>query len=134
MISKTNILVIILLAFATAASAQTSLAYNRTLLVDNNVQTVPANTTWKIESIMSASPYAVNSACNATNGAFDYGRAIVIDGVDIFPTSATQSSSSGSIFTTGNSNSFPFWLPAGTTVKTFCSGSKISVIEFKIAP
>lgn len=116
------------------ANAQSGLEFSQVLLVGNSVQSVPSGKVWKLESIWSASPGVMNSSCSSVSSAVDYARAIEINSVSLFPASATQTGSSGNIYSSGEIASFPYWLPAGTSVKAYCSGSQISVIEFTVIP
>jgi hypothetical protein len=114
--------------------AQSGLAFSQVILVGNSAQTVPLSKAWKIEAIWSSSPGVANSSCSSVTGAVDYAKAIEINSVTLFPLSAVQTGSSGNIFFSGEAVSFPYWVPAGTSVKAYCPGSQISVVEFTIIP
>lgn len=128
------VLLLVVLGFFEHSNAQSGLAFSQVLLVDNQVQTVPAGKVWKMESIWSFTSGVVNSNCSSVANALDYGRAIEVNSVVLFPVSATQTGSSGNIFFSGEVASFPYWVPAGTTVRSYCPGSQISILEFSIVP
>lgn len=115
-------------------NAQSGLAFSQVILVGNTAQTVPTGKVWKIETIWSFTSGVVNSSCSGVASAMDYARAININSVTLYPVSATQTGSSGNIFNSGEASSFPYWIPAGTSVQAYCSGSQISVVEFTILP
>lgn len=115
-------------------NAQSGLAFSQVILVGSTADTVPAGKVWKIETIWSFNSGVVNSNCSSVASAIDYARAININSVTLYPVSATQTGSSGNIFSSGEAASFPYWIPAGTSVQAYCSGSQISVVEFTILP
>jgi hypothetical protein len=96
-----------------------------------NVETVPANTVWKIEGFFPTtfSRYSANSG--VTEGHI---YNLVVNGnnrpvgVSTFLTAHWGISYAGSI------GHFPMWIPAGTTLAAGSNVGEISVIEFNIIP
>ena len=123
----------ILLSF-THSFAQGNLQFNQVLLVGNSTMTVPATKVWKVESIVSGSSYPVTSNCTSASGQGDYSTAFYLNGVLSFPDRSYQTGSSGNFNMYSGSHSFPMWLPAATTLNTFCVSTTMTVIEFNIIP
>ncbi len=108
-------------------SAQFTLQYNRTLLV-NSSQTVPSGKVWKVESALISSSLGISVG---TSSAQSNTSAILINGGSVFFASTWGSSSATSAVTL---TTFPIWLPAGTTLAPSTNVSNISVIEFNENP
>jgi hypothetical protein len=106
------------------------LAFSQTLLINNAPQTVPANKVWKVESFLpttvkvtSTFPTAFNMLVNGS--AFPVGHSAFGN------TSGNNAEAWSSSMV---NSSFPFWLPAGTTLAAGSGIGLISVIEFSIIP
>lgn len=108
-----------------------TLQFNNVLLVNNALQTVPANKVWKVEKMMTGGfyvyPYNTGS-CNQSN---TDPYQVQINGATYFLNESLSTGQSSYQYAPG-STSGPLWLPAGTTVKTNCSNSLLSVIEFNL--
>ena len=118
------------LVFAASGLQGQSLAYSQTLLVSNQVQTVPANKVWKVESFLpttakvsSFTPTAFNLIVNGS--AYPVGHSAFGN---------TGSSSAEAWASSMVNTSFPFWLPAGSTLAAGTGIGLISVIEFSVIP
>ena len=106
------------------------LAFSQVLLITNVEDTVPPGKVWKIESILTFDSYHYPGGASCATSA---------DALMIYLNGAArhlQYSAPG----TGNTtiflgaNSYPFWIPAGTRLRTHCIGSTLSVIEFTVTP
>jgi hypothetical protein len=110
--------------------ASQTLQFSQVKLVAT-VETVPANTVWKIEGFFPTtfSRYSANSG--VTEGHI---YNLVVNGnnrpvgVSTFLTAHWGISYAGSI------GHFPMWIPAGTTLAAGSNVGEISVIEFNIIP
>lgn len=122
---------IFLLSFCSGLSLQSqSLAYSQALLIGNVGQTVPANKVWKVESFLPTTVKVTSTFPTAFN--------MVVNGSP-FPVghSAFGNTSGNNAEAWSSSmvnNSFPFWLPSGTTLAAGTGIGLISVIEFSILP
>jgi hypothetical protein len=122
--------IFIFILFASAGLQSQSLAFSQTLLINNAPQTVPANKVWKVESFLpttvkvtSTFPTAFNMLVNGS--AFPVGHSAFGN------TSGNNAEAWSSSMV---NSSFPFWLPAGTTLAAGSGIGLISVIEFSIIP
>jgi hypothetical protein len=101
-------------------------------LVGTTLDTVPANKVWKVESYMQANV----SLTNQTNGGGcsnpSWQSPFYINQYMYYNTAWIGNGISS--FYQGNHIPFPFWLPAGTTLKTTCAGDYLSVLEFTVQP
>jgi len=107
-----------------------SLAFSQALLVGNLAQTVPANKVWKVESFLPTTVKVTSTFPTAFN--------MVVNG-SVFPVGHsafgnTNGYNSEAWSSSMVNNSFPFWLPAGTTLASGTGIGLISVIEFSILP
>lgn len=113
-------------------NAQNTLSFSRAILVGPTVDTVPANRVWKVESYMQSNV----SLTNQTNGGGCSNPAwqspFYINQYMYYNTAWIGNGISS--FYQGNHIPFPFWVPAGTTLKTTCAGHYLSVLEFTIQP
>ena len=129
--------VVAILSFAlvclfTQLRAQGNLQFNQVKLV-TTVQTVPAGKVWKVESAQygGGATFTINnSGPNPINGVMS----IQVNGTTIFLNIITNSGSSAypAISTTGQT--FPIWLPAGSTVAASTNTAYVNVIEFNVVP
>jgi hypothetical protein len=122
--------IFIFILFASTGLQSQSLAFSQTLLINNAPQTVPANKVWKVESFLpttvkvtSTFPTAFNMLVNGS--AFPVGHSAFGN------TSGNNAEAWSSSMV---NSSFPFWLPAGTTLAAGSGIGLISVIEFSIIP
>lgn len=124
--SKKHILFLgflMMLAFPATLSAQNTLQYNRTLLV-NSLQTVPAGKVWKVESVLTSANLNINTGSSSHQVQTS---AIVVNGSTIYVSSTWGNNQAiGSL----NLTKLPIWLPAGTTLNVSTNVNSISVIEF----
>jgi hypothetical protein len=121
-------------------SAQT-LSYSRVILVESAVQTVPAGHVWKVERAVSQSANQVNTAGWASVPTPTATFTIQINGISInisevnASTLAPFNTGQPSYTTTSiDQNTFPLWLPPGTTLAAGNNVRYISVIEFRENP
>jgi len=132
---KFRILLGLTALFACNLLGQNNLQFNRVLLTQGD--TVPAGTTWKLESVL------FNRAPITLSGGSDVQEdKIVINN----STYILRKSTNYQTFTTsGNGNSqsamtyvwetnYPIWLPEGTIVQAGEGVDFISIVEFIIAP
>ena len=98
--------------FTNKANSQT-LQFSRVLLV-STTQTVPANKVWKVESVV---PYSQNSVWHE----------VVVN--SLISMVGQVGIVQGAVF-----NTFPMWLPAGTTLAAGQKVNYVSVIEFTVVP
>jgi hypothetical protein len=125
---KTLVLALFVFTLSLTVSAQHTLAFNRSmLLVSGNSYTVPANTTWKVESVF------FNNYCTD----LFYSSASYLPTFSITPPggSATTVYYMGqgySGYNPTNGNTLPSWLPEGTVISATGATSMISVVEFVI--
>ncbi|GAB4448724.1 MAG: hypothetical protein OHK0036_04570 [Bacteroidia bacterium] len=106
-------------------SQTNNLYFNQVLLVGVTTMTVPANKVWKVEAYSQGGYYVSGpgTGCGASN----YHHGFYVNGILCgFPYNQT--------YNYGPNSHFPLWLPAGTTLRTECSGDFLSVIEFNVAP
>ena len=121
--------------FVNSSRAQGNLQFNQIVLVGSSTLTVPAGKIWKIESVLSGNNFAQSNSCASYNsGSGDYGTAIYINGVLRFPDRSAYEGGSYYQIPFSGSHGFPFWLPTGTSLATFCATTAASVIEFNIVP
>ncbi len=117
--------VVSLFALAKTSQAQT-LQFSQVLLV-STTQTVPANKVWKVESYTPSSVYGVHQGSPQTH-------AILVNSLSRIVGMVAGGSSGYNYAHTLAFNSFPMWLPAGTTLAVSTGVSQLSVIEFTVVP
>jgi hypothetical protein len=136
-------------------NAQGNLQFNQAVIVDNNLQTVPANKVWKVEAIYGeAGNFCTYVTCRNPSG--EWCKAPVLSGVfvnGILIRSTMSGLTTSSVRYTDNActqnpasvdiscgnkppdpNILPLWLPAGTTLQSVGSSCFANVIEFNIVP
>lgn len=117
-------------------NAQYNLKFSQVKLV-TNLETVPVNKVWKIESVIYNIPQTA-SGYQTTNGSCSTGSfestAIVVDGISTKVGSGTEPAAYSNLNYTHSYTSLPFWLPAGATLSGGTCLNKISVIEFNVEP
>ena len=107
-----------------------TLSYSQTVLISNAVQTVPANKVWKIESFLPTTTKVTSTFPTAFN--------MVVNG-NAYPVGHSAfgnvSGNNAEAWSSSMVNtSFPFWLPAGSTLAAGTGIGLISVIEFSVIP
>jgi hypothetical protein len=126
------ILVLHALCGSQQIQGQNTLSFSGAILVGTTLDTVPANKVWKVESYMQANV----SLTNQTNGGGcsnpSWQSQFYINQYMYYNTAWIGNGISS--FYQGNHIPFPFWLPAGTTLKTTCAGDYLSVLEFTVQP
>ena len=106
--------------------AQT-LQFSQVLLVTSS-QTVPANKVWKVESYTPSSVYGPHNGIPQTHS-------ISVNNLNrIVGMVAGWNTNNGYTNDAYSFNSFPMWLPAGTTLALSTGVSQLSVIEFTVVP
>ena len=115
LIYKIAILCFLAFVYSNDIKAQGNLQFNQVKLVSAS-DTVPANKTWKVESIL----YSADHASTAS---------ILLNNQTVF-TRSYYVSNGQSVW----EMSFPFWVPAGTVLAAGSNVRKISIIEYNIVP
>ena len=100
-----------------------TLTLNRVLLV-TSIQSVPANTVWKVEGVFT-------DQTNFGNQSSTESPAIIINGVKNFYEIPVAI---GSGFFAYAPSGFPLWLPAGTSLAASNKIAFVNVLEFKLIP
>jgi hypothetical protein len=104
-----------------------SLQFSQVLLI-TTTQTVPANKVWKVESYTPSTAYGVHSGTPQTH-------AILVNSLSrIVGMVAGGNVNNNYAHSAYSFNSFPMWLPAGTTLAVSSGVSQLSVIEFTVLP
>jgi len=96
-----------------------NLQFSQAILVESTSQTVPSGKVWKVVSVQRNTSANYNSSITI-NGTFIYVGGGYQDGV-------TQNQKVSNL-----GNTFPIWLPAGTTIKAGTGVEFLSVLEFNI--
>ena len=124
-----NILLILAIAISSASFAQGNLQFNQVKLV-TTVETVPAGKVWKVESVTFTDIPNVSTIGNVWN----ITSSILINGASR-QVRTIRGRDKGSTATTDYwEQSFPLWLPAGTSLAINGGVYEISVIEFNVVP
>lgn len=138
---KKKLLTIIFLLSTTYCFSQGNLQFNNVLLVTDVLQTVPTGKVWKIESI-AIDPVGTGNIVESQGYIANDPGGVLCQNRNIsngfWEINGDKRMCSGAAVSTGGSlpsaSCFPFWLPAGTTLKTMCPAATLSVIEFNICP
>jgi hypothetical protein len=122
-------IIVVIISFFSVVSiaAQGNLQFNQAKLV-STVQTVPAGKVWKVESIQyQGGPafYLNTQGIRSIEGTLSF----QINGVVIYPSLHYMATNGAVPF-----QSFPIWLPAGSTLAAGSGTAFLSVIEFNIVP
>ena len=148
-----GVLLFLIIGWGLGLKAQT-LQFSQIKLV-GNVETVPANKVWKIESVLSGEHRLPTSGTNFPT----LSRFIKVNGSDVcvqeyhtaglglgfngccgggfWMNSTGQSPNSTQthlVSVQGEPSKLPIWLPAGSTLETSTRTLSISVIEFNVVP
>jgi hypothetical protein len=116
-----------------SVTAQGTLQFNRVLFVDHlSTLTVPAGKVWKVEGYWQSDVTTTTSANGTTCSSNSWHSPIIMNGNVYYMLDNIATGSSNVFFSTVNQ--LPFWAPAGTTFRTVCVGSIMSVIEFNVLP
>ncbi len=112
--------------------SQGNLQFNQVVIVNDQVQTVPAGKVWKVESYQQQQVSISTSF--PTTGCADLSRPrpYFIDNIQYHNIEGIGHGNTS--FASTAKNNFPIWLKAGQTLKTSCPGDILSVIEFNIVP
>lgn len=115
-------------------SQTNNLYFNQVLLVGATTMTVPANKVWKVDGFTqnyyyNASSGGILTGCGGSGNVHGFYLNGILCG---FPYNFAAGNASYSVV--GEASQFPLWLPAGSTLRTECSGDFLSVIEFNVAP
>lgn len=113
---------------------QSGLQFNQVIVVKDINQTVPSGMVWKVESVLSGYSYPISSNCSSASNSGNFGTALFIDNNIYYSDIAYNAGTTYSSIMFNGSRSFPLWLPAGTSLKTACSASLATVVEFKMIP
>jgi len=120
------------LLICSSLSAQT-LQFSRVLTVDTSIETVPANHVWKVTSYWQSETSNTNSFNGTTCSSTSRHSPLRVNGNSYYVISSVATGSSG-VIVQAVGNTFPLWLPTGTTLQTVCPGDFLSVVEFSIVP
>jgi hypothetical protein len=131
---KTHLITCILLLTAKYVSAQGGgLQFNQVLLVSSSLQTVPSGKIWKVEKMMTQAYYIYQHNTGSCNQSNSDPYMVHINNNVYFLNSSISTGQSGYMYAPGCTEG-PLWLPEGTTLKTQCPGSLLSIIEFNVIP
>jgi len=149
---------LILLLFILCANytvAQSTLAFNRVITLNNTPLTVPAGKVWKVTGVYGFSDNICYPYFNANFGtvrhALGFGIALVLNNQTVvfqisdrtggshFPNPDCTGAGSTNWNPSQpridpNPNAFPMWLPAGASLATGGPNTIASVIEFDVVP
>ena len=150
---KTITTLFFVLLFSTLGFSQGNLQYNLAKIVNDQIETVPANKVWKITAV-----YGKEEVCRQVvplYGSNWWSKALVvgffINNVEILSfrkfLSQTMYNNSNTCAVNGQGtydfsalnfdsdpNILPIWVPAGATVKSVGPNVFLSVVEFNIIP
>jgi hypothetical protein len=132
---------VVWMIFPANTKAQGTLQFNRVILVDNNLQTVPVSKVWKVESVMSVNTL-IPAAGTTDNTYYTITKIIEVNTNQVVISRASRYTENSSRYNSesttdigiGQVTELPLWLPQGTTLKTGTNALYISVIEFNIVP
>ena len=119
--------VFFLFFFIGGCFAQGNLQFNQVKLV-STVETVPVGKVWKVESIQyqgGPSFYLNTQGIRSIEGTLNF----QINGIVIYPSLHYMATNDAVPFQT-----FPIWLPAGSTLAAGSGTAFLSVVEFNIVP
>jgi hypothetical protein len=120
---KKSILILFSLFSFSIAFAQSgyNLEFSQAILVEGSSLSVPSGKVWKVVSVQ-------------RNNASNYTCSIIINGSEIFVGGgkAHGQSNSNSYAKTSFSETFPIWLPTGTTIAAGTDVQFVSVVEFNL--
>jgi hypothetical protein len=130
---------VLTLAASAAAQTDSELRFSRVVLVENVAQTVPAGKVWKVESALynGGAPFclgAANCGPNTQVRGADGLMTFVVNGLSVHIPSNTYYNSNPTNPSSSTHNSFPFWLPAGSTLQASTNVRYLSVLEFSVVP
>lgn len=105
--------------------AQGNLQFNQVKLV-STVETVPSGKVWKVENAIFAggTPFTITTY---TYGSMSY----AVNGLACY-ISSSGGPPTGNNY--ANASTFPFWLPAGSSLASGSNMRYLSVLEFNIIP
>ena len=96
-----------------------NLQFSQAILVESTSQTVPSSKVWKVVSVQ-----------RNTNA--NHNSHITINGTIIYVGGGFQDGVTQNQKVSNLGNTFPIWLPAGTTIKAEAGVEFLSVLEFNI--
>ena len=99
-------------------------------MISSVEDTVPAGKVWKMESILTSYYFQYGGGSSCTNDV--NAREVWINGASKIIQGQGVGTGSTNIYLGGYS--MPFWIPAGTRVRTTCATTLLSIIEFNIVP
>ena len=127
-----NILLILAIAFSSASFAQGNLQFNQVKLVGSAAETVPTGKIWKIESATYSPP--PTWVYNAGGLVVNENAIIQINGNNRTIRSIRGEYYNGAAGQQYWEQTFPIWLPAGTTLSAGALVYELSIIEFNVVP
>lgn len=116
---KIFLLVFIVFSFSYFFGQGNNLQFSQAILVESTSQTVPSGKVWKVVSVQ-----------RNTNG--NYNSQITINGTIIYVGGGYQDGVTQNQKVSNLGNTFPIWLPAGTTIKAEAGVEFLSVLEFNV--
>lgn len=126
---KNLFILMVIVGFSLLTQAQGNLQFNQVKLV-TTVETVPAGKVWKIVNLTYVD---IPNALNTTN-IINYTASILVNGGNRQMRTIRGKDKGSSSPTEYWEQSFPLWLPEGTTLASSAGVFEISVIEFNIIP
>ena len=122
---KKALLILSILFIALGAKAQGNLQFNQVKLVSTS-EIVPSGKVWKVENAIFAggTPFTITLY---TYGSMSY----AVNGLACY-ISSSGGPPTGNNY--ANASTFPFWLPAGSSLASGSNMRYLSAIEFNIIP
>jgi len=124
-----KIILLVLFIFSFNLHSQT-LQFSRVLLIDNQTETVPSGTVWKVNAFVPTSVKV--SAVTPTSYLIAINGQSNPIGHSAFGNSGSASASAWAASMHGQT--LPLWLPAGTTLAAGSGIRLLSVLEFSVIP
>jgi hypothetical protein len=113
------------------STAQTKLKFSQVISVGTNVRTVPVGKVWKVENFLTFPNEEKAADCKEDGAVASMESAIVVNGKTIYLNNQSHSSYHTHTLEDGNPKDI-FNLQAGTTIRTYCGGTKLTIVEFTI--
>jgi hypothetical protein len=122
---KKAVIILSLIVLIIGAKAQGNLQFNQVKLVSTS-EIVPSGKVWKVENAIFAggTPFTITTY---TYGSMSY----AVNGLACY-ISSSGGPPTGNNY--ANASTFPFWLPAGSSLASGSNMRYLSVIEFNIIP
>jgi hypothetical protein len=111
-------------------SAQSKLKFNEIIIIGNSIKTVPVGKVWKVENFITIPDVETNVDCKEDEDIASMASVIIVNKKTIYLNhqSATLPQHTHTLLM-GNGDDI-YNLKAGTTVCTYCTGTRLTVLEF----